>query len=252
MVVAYIPVYLLWEVSVERTSTIMVAFACVLASPAAWAQAPIDNIGAGGQLVVGVERVAGAVFQSESTHTPGNGTDIPSHGSTDKYTTIGLLAVNAPTPSSTPRVAVDYFVTNGLSLGAGLMYWSNAPSHEINGQTTSDPTTHEFLIQPRIGYALVLDDTFAIWPRAGFQYAHASVGSYSASRGDVTVDAMLGISPIKHVVFLVGPMLDVGVTGSQDYRVGTGGGAGAVTSTGSSDVKLTSFGLTAGLAAYFP
>lgn len=203
----------------------------------------IDNIGVGGQLVLGVERMTGVFFQSEKASV----TDPITNTSTDvtqKNTTFGLLGMQGATPSTVPRVAADYFVIDSVSLGGSIMYWSNAPSMDPSPPGASYDSTKMFLFNPRVGYAYVIDDTFAIWPRAGLMYAHSSTGDNSSSRTDLTLDAMLGISPVKHVVFLVGPMVDIGVGGSEDQTVGG--------TTQSTSVKLTTFGLTAGMAAYLP
>lgn len=203
----------------------------------------VDNIGIGGQLVLGVERITGIFMQSDKGSAPdGTGGTVDA---SRKDTTLGLLGMQGVTPSSVPRVAFDYFVIDSFSVGGSLMYWSDAPSTDVNGTSTDGTASHAFMLNPRVGYAYVIDDTFAIWPRGGLMYAHSSAGDNSSSRIDLTLDAMLGISPVKHVVFLVGPLVDIGVGGSEDVPDGTGG-------TMSNDVKLTTFGLSAGLAAYMP
>ncbi len=203
----------------------------------------IDNIGVGGQLVLGVERITGVFFQTEKASVDVGGT---TQDASQKHTTFGLLGMQGVTPSTVPRVAADYFIVDSVSLGGSIMYWSDAPSTDIGGTTTDGDATKAFMFNPRVGYAYVIDKTFSIWPRAGLMYSHSSTGDNSSSRIDLTLDAMLGISPVKHVVFLMGPLLDLGVGGSEDQT-------DPVTSTTqSTDVKLTTFGLTAGLGVYLP
>lgn len=199
----------------------------------------VDNIGVEGQFVLGVERITGLFWQRDTASV--NDQDV-----TQKHFTLGLLGMSGVTPSSVPRVAGDFFVIDSLSVGGSVAYFSDAPSRdpELPGGASPD-STNGFLLNPRVGYAYVLDETFAIWPRLGFMYAHSSTGDASSSRTNLTIDAMLTISPVEHVIFSVGPMLDLGLGGSADQS----NGAGETTSV---DTKLTSYGLTAGLGTYFP
>lgn len=200
----------------------------------------IDNIGNQGQFTIAVERVTGIFF------------DRPKTGDADaaKVTHLALLGNGGLTPSDMPRAGFDYFVIDGLSVGGSISYMSDA--------VKDGPTQKLFLFNPRVGYAYAFDDTFSIWPRAGFTYAHesSSVSGKDAAGNPVSstqstnltqlnVEAMLGISPIKHVAFLVGPYLDYGLGGSMSQPDPVTGNDSSV------DQKLTSFGLSAAILAYF-
>lgn len=200
----------------------------------------VDNIGNAGQFTIAAERITGLFFDRES---------VP--GSTLKTTHLVLLGNDSgQSVSATPRAAFDYFVIDGLSVGGSIAYMSHAPS--------GGPSLKTFLFSPRVGYAYAFDDTFSIWPRVAFIYSHQSFslqqptatgGTTSTSASShftqLSLEAMFGISPMKHVVFLAGPLVDIGLGGSQSAT-------DPITNTeASSSHKLTSFGLSAGLLAYY-
>ena len=205
----------------------------------------IDNIGNAGQFTVAVERITGLYFDRE-TRKPSGGSST-----TQKTTHLALLGNTGGSPSATPRAAFDYFIIDGLSLGGSISYMSNAPS--------GGGSQKLFMLSPRVGYAYAFDDTFSIWPRLAFTYAHLSQaqsvpttsgGTASATAStnltQLNLEAMLGISPFKHVAFLVGPYLDLGLGGSTSVPSYAGSSSNTKT-----DEKLTSFGLTAAILAYY-
>lgn len=248
------------EGNMKRALGTLVGTGILLASTAAFAQqyggtystgnyAPavpsypsgIDNIGNAGQFTIAVERITGLYFNRETTKAG----DLPEQ--TTKTTHLALLGNGSSTPSDMPRAAFDYFVIDGLSLGGAVTYMSDA--------ITDGPTQKLFLISPRVGYAYAFDDTFSVWPRAAFTYAHASQAQSvpNASGGtdqvtasinatQLTLEGMVGISPIKHVAFLAGPYVDLGLGGSVSVDV---------PNYPDTKDKLTSFGLTAAILAYF-
>ncbi len=200
----------------------------------------VDNIGNAGQFTIAVERMTGLFFDRES---------VPN--STLKTTHLALLGNDSGgSISATPRAAFDYFVIDGLSLGGSIAYMSHAPS--------GGPSLKTFLFSPRVGYAYAFDNTFSIWPRVAFTYSHQSfsvqapnsIGQMTLTNASghftqLSLEAMLGISPMKNVAFLAGPLIDIGLGGSRSYT-------DPVTNTeASSSDKLTSFGLSAGLLVYY-
>jgi hypothetical protein len=103
---------------------------------------------------------------------------------------------------SWPRLALDYFVAQGISLGAAASFFRGS-----EGQASLTI----FELAPRIGYSTRLGPWLYVWPRLGFTYFHATTQSFSA----VTVEAPLVFTPwSKPVALTVGPSLDFGVAGS--------------------------------------
>ncbi len=205
----------------------------------------IDNIGNAGQFTVAVERITGLYSDHESFKPSGS-----SKSQTAKTLHLALLGNDDGSPSVTPRAAFDYFVIDGLSLGGSISYMSHAPSGGASQKL--------FMISPRVGYAYAFDSTFSLWGRGAFDYSHLSysvpainasgsstTASASTNFTQVTLEAMLGISPMKHVAFLAGPYVDIGVGGSRSMK-------DPVTNKDvSASDKLTSYGLTAAILAYY-
>jgi hypothetical protein len=205
--------------------------------------AAVDNIGNQGQFVIGAERMMGLYFDQFKQSQGGA-------ERTDKATRIGLLGNTDGSVSSSPRLGFDYLVTDGVSVGGSLFYAHTSTSADVNGTNADGPSIDTFFFNPRVGYAYAIDETFAIWPRAGFAYIHQTTsppsggGDTTRSGTQLTLEGNLVVSPIEHVALTGGPFLDLGLGGSQSLK--SEGGAES-----SNDAKLTSFGLQFGLAAYF-
>ncbi|HEY6556397.1 MAG TPA: hypothetical protein VI072_03960 [Polyangiaceae bacterium] len=216
----------------------------LLANPAAAQE--IENIGNQGQFVIGAERITGLFFDKIKVTPDGADDD-----QTTSVTRIALLGSDGSgSPSSIPRLGFDYLVTDGLSVGGSLFVLRGSAEFD-NGQDSTDQGSQTAIyINPRVGYAYAFDDTFAIWPRGGIAFT-----SFSGDNGDVndsetsgnslqlTVEGNLVISPFEHFAFLVGPFLDLGLSGSSETE-----SDGA---TAEEDQKFTSYGITAGIAGYF-
>ena len=132
---------------------------------------------------------------------------------------INRVAVTAPalfTTYSAPRLALDFFVAEGLSVGLAMSYFhsSNQPESDLSGNYNG------ILAAPRVGYAHAFDSVVALWPRVGFTYEHiwaAADSSRSGSTVDqlaLTLECPLVITPLPHLAVLVAPTLDLGLTGS--------------------------------------
>lgn len=68
---------------------------------------------------------------------------------------VNLVFANVQNPAQFPRIAADYFVIDGLSLGgsAGISYLGNPSDFGFWG------------IMPRVGYAFGLSSAIDFWPR---------------------------------------------------------------------------------------
>jgi hypothetical protein len=184
-----------------------------------------------GTFALGAERLTGMFHADDKT---GN---TPSRGST----TIALLGNggNVGVASNAflfPRVGLDGFIIDGLSLGGNLIVWHTSYD---GGSATS------FIIEPRIGFAFMFGRVVGIWPRGGFGYWNYSQspdqgpGGVDAHCFAFTVDVPLIIRPVRPFAITVGPILDVGFAGKQTPNGGP-----------SQDVSFTQFGLSAGMVAF--
>jgi hypothetical protein len=206
----------------------------------------VDNIGEEMQFVFGVDRVMG-VSWDRLTITPDSGGDI-----IQKATTVALFG-NGGQGTNLPRLALDYFVIEGVSLGGSFVYINQSTEIETDAGSADGPTESTLLIHPRVGYAYAFDETFAIWPRLGITWFSSDTETPDPTGGpttttttsglDLTGEIMLGISPIENFAFLVGPYLDLGLSGTQETDDGT--------NTTEQDATLTGFGLAVSVLGYY-
>ncbi|HEX3596500.1 MAG TPA: hypothetical protein VHU80_15425 [Polyangiaceae bacterium] len=183
-----------------------------------------------GTFALGAERITGVFHADEKVDGLGsNGT-----------TAIALFGNSVDSPLAGawqfPRLAFDYFVTNGLSLGGSFVVLSRSPE----GSTQTD-----ILVAPRIGFGYMFTRVVGIWPRGGISYWHAS---RSADNTDTSVDAHsfafdvdvpLLIAPTRSFAIEIGPLLDVGFAGRASAAF-VGGGVAR-------DTSFVQFGLSAGI-----
>ncbi len=211
----------------------------------------LDNIGEEAQLTFGVDRVMG-ISMDQATLSPDQGGDI-------KYKATNVALFGNPGgggdggPSlMIPRLALDYFVIESVSIGGSLLYFSQSTELENDAGSTDGPKTTTFAIAPRVGYAMAFDETFSIWPRAGITYFNSKTESDSGTGTDtdtfsgmaLTVEAMVGISPIENFAILVGPYVDYGLSGTVKNEPPTGPST-------ETDAKLTSYGLSVSILGYY-
>jgi hypothetical protein len=231
-----------------------------------------DNLGQEGQIVFGVDRVMGVAWDSIKVDTSqGN----VSSDATYKATNVALFGMgNAPNVAAVagggssfggsyglmPRLALDFFPIESLSLGGSFMFLSQSTTADINNGTTSTsqdgPTTTTILFHPRIGYNYAFDETFSIWPRAGITYVHTNTtvkGTGGAPDQDFTwggldgtLEVLLGISPFSNFALLLGPFVDFPFSGTATVPSATN-----PNQSQDFDAKVTSFGLTTSVVAYY-
>jgi hypothetical protein len=123
-----------------------------------------------------------------------------------------------------PRLAVDASVGPGVTLGGSLVYdagWGETESKmTVGGTSITDkeelPEVSWFLLHPRVGY--VVNDAFALWPRAGITYSQLQFTQESEeivngvmttvtregtiSMTDFTVEFLLAASPVPGAAFV--------------------------------------------------
>jgi hypothetical protein len=187
-----------------------------------------------GHSVLVVDHIFGLVYSRESKDDKGWLASVGSSNLTDKVAGRRL---------SIPRLGFHQFIGNsGISLGFGVGYL-----------TIHDTTMMTFA--PRAGYAVALSPSTALWVRLG-----PTFGKMSENRTDTTATALGGefqlvVTPTPHFGVTIGPMAEVGVSGSSK-RTSTEDSLvypGSQTSITSSSVESvpTIFGLTLGILADF-
>lgn len=223
----------------------------VLASPRAEAQEP-DQFARANQFALSVERAFGFVHTIDTAEPSADTTD------TDTITNVNLLTNPMGgffSGYTVVRIGFDFFVIDGLSIGAALGYFTASTSSETEFMGMTDesdgPTYSGFLVAPRIGYAYMFNPTVGIWPRGGITYAHRSISDpdsddeSSTNRLAVTLELPLVISPVPHVGFLLGPTFDIGISGSNNNE-----NTAPIPDT-EVDAKTTDIGVQAGVVVYF-
>jgi hypothetical protein len=230
----------------------LVLSAVVLAAPAAYAQ----DFGKEGQIAVGAERLFGVVHTSV-TEEEGDVSVTFSH------TNISLLISRSnssgggafPLGYSFPRIAGDYFVIDGLSVGGSLGVYTHSGNLETEGDGVSveadTGSITGFLFEPRVGYAFMFSDMIGIWPRGGITFLsesseNADNDERSSSSLALTLECPLVINPVPHVVFGIGPTFDLGLTGSNEVNPSE-----PMAPTSETDLTMHDIGLQASLTAYF-
>jgi hypothetical protein len=194
---------------------------------------PIENIGKTGQFIFGVERITGLFIDSQSLSYKDPTTRAQTKY-TYKSTSFGLLGVDSRSPSALPRLALDYVVYQGFTVGGSVMLSTRGMSLSGSGQKPAAPPSANddgmtLFGGVRGGYAYAFDSTFAIWPRLGLSYSYMtsrselvdpqsgkSSGSFEVRTGlsALNLEVLLAVSPIQHIVVLAGPYLDVGLGGN--------------------------------------
>jgi hypothetical protein len=222
--------------------------ALLLVTPAAWAQ----EFAKQGQLAVSAERLFGVVLSSESSDQDGVTT-------TEKWTTFHLLGNPTSAVTTTyswPRLAVDYFLIDGFTLGGSVAYITASQSltqEEGNETREQDAgTVSGFLLSPRAGYVFMFHDVLGIWPRLGITYLSLTAEDEDGEvvdefdRQALLIEALFVAAPFENLAFTLGPTLDIGLSGSRevpDFDTGQG--------TVKEDIKATDIGVHAGLVGYF-
>jgi hypothetical protein len=216
------------------------------------------NFGKSGQFAISGDRLFGLSWESESTNLNGNKI-------TQSFTTFSLFREPATLAASgnsimesynIPRLSLDYFVISGLSVGGSFGYFSvGTHIKNVSAGHTAEQDTGSFggfLFAPRIGYAFMFTDMLGVWPRSGITYVTGKekndigLETSSVNRLAFSLDAPLVISPFPHMGFVVGPALDVGVSGSSKIPNST-----ATEGPTSVDVSSLNIALNAGLFVYF-
>jgi hypothetical protein len=233
--------------------------------PSPYAAPQTAAFGVAGQFILSADRLFGLSFWSWKTDRD-NGVTATLSG-----TSINLLSGSdmnidrdgfaIPSPYSTARLGFDYVVASNITLGGSLGFVSRSGTDEVdnNGETNSNdlPSIIEFIVNPRFGYALVINPTVALWFRGGITYfsEHAELketrgtatftSSLSLNGFALSLDPQLVITPVPHFGLTLGPVADIPLSGTTKTEV-----SGAATGSQEHTSKITNFGLTFGLLGY--
>jgi hypothetical protein len=229
------------------------------AQPAA--PTPPETFGQARQLALSADRLFGfAITKDKETVTdPVSGQE---QTTTTTYTGFSILGrgLGIDPLYNTPRLGVDYFVIDGLSLGGSITYMTTSTKDESPVRTRDGPTYSAFVFAPRVGYALMFNDFVGIWPRAGITYYNAKIETESTNTVNgvtttstttnkldgiaLTAEVPLILSPAPHVALTLGPTLDFPLSGTTKHTNSAG-------VSESHDETLMEFGFQAGLLAWF-
>lgn len=167
-------------------------------------------------------------------------------------------------PHTVPRVAFDFTVIRGLTVGGAIVValglGGSTENKQGNVTTSTDaPTTTVFGFVPRVGYIIPIGDLLAFWPRGGFSFYSVSTKSEQGLGGAVQtvtrtnslfsldLDPQFVIVPTEHLFFSAGPLVTIPLTGNRSVETV----AGPTTTTVENDLSLFHIGLTAGLGGWF-
>jgi hypothetical protein len=252
---------------------ILLGLALAFAAIPAHAQGRVDNIGNGGGVVISGERLAGvyhttntATFKQENL----GGTSTTSESETEsRTTTVALFGHDPGSPTEIPRLALDYFVVGGFSVGGSFSFMRNATEIDrkqttsVGGSSQSSTrndgriTQQAFVFHPRLGYALAFNEYVGIWPRAGFSYTHIErrdaafptdpdvEQKTTITLTNLTLEGLLFVSPFSNFALVGGPFADIGLGGSTEIETNQG------FQVPDGENKVSALGFIVGVAGYF-
>jgi hypothetical protein len=209
-----------------------------------------------GTFIVSAERLFGLSINRTTTAT--NNGDV----SVD-HTGFGLLLSSPTTVHMLPRMALDFTIIDGLTLGSGLGFFVGDRETITNNDSTvvsaQGPTTTAMVLAPRVGYALHVSSIVSFWIRAGITYyrTNSENDRTTGNLTTVTSDRTSGIAfdieptflfqPFEHLGFTAGIVADLPLTGDHTTEVR----AGNVTTSRSINQTVRNVGVVASMLALF-
>lgn len=189
---------------------VAVTLGFITAAPMASAQA----------LRVGIERAFGFAYASNTAATTSTvGTVMVTREVNSSNVTLNLFGAGFSSGvvgesilaggTQPPRLAVDYELTNRLTIGAAAYFtWG---SYAVEGSTTKTTQTG-FGIAPRVGYAFAMGDRFSFWPRAGVSFGYVSASQSSASALGTASTSYLSLTLNVEPTLVYMPATHFGIT----------------------------------------
>lgn len=182
-----------------------------------------------------LERFAGLALGTVSAE--GGGDDL----------TVTTVTLGGPvaSPLALPRLALDFHTGGGLTLGAGLSFFS--ASMEVDDAETG---FSGFLIEPRIGYRFAASARFDLIPRLSLAFARGSAEAKSNGDTDEVSGTMTIISGGLTTAYRLTESFNL-LTGLSYDRVVAASGEPAGQSSEECDCSAGSLNLWIGLGGYF-
>jgi len=164
-------------------------------------------------------------------------------------------------PFASPALGFDYFVSDGVSLGASLSV--SGSTEEYQGFKSKFSA---YAVQVRGGYAHMFSPLFGVWLQAGATIASATAqtevaifdaaavppapqtavvtGRVAYSFQDLSIAAPLLFTPTDFFAITLGPVADVGLAGTRTIFVADG-------TQQTADATMTNFGAALGVCVSF-
>lgn len=180
----------------------IVSLATLLAAMTSGHEVHAQALGQPWDVTVGVERVFGFYsidIEREISDVQTQELNASSSGFAYQPS-VGLFDV--------PRVGIDVFVTQRLSVGGSIGFYSNDPDESDD---ESDDTSG-FLFAPRVGYVIPFNFRWGFWPRGGFSYVSLD-SQQNVKLTALTLEGQFYFMPSPFVGITGGLLLDLGLTG---------------------------------------
>lgn len=161
--------------------------------PDAFAQ----QLGRPRDVVISAERLFGIYGVSRNYEGVDNDLDP------DDFSAGFLMQGAHLSPVTVPRVAIDVFIIERLSLGGSLGLYSN----DINNGTGA-------VFSPRVGYSFAFNQNFGFWPKAGFTYY--SLNNPDRHHFSLSLEGAFVFMPNPAVGFTATPFFDLGLSGEDE------------------------------------
>jgi hypothetical protein len=175
------------------------------------------------QLVISAENLFGWTTQRVGLSPPGGDVSVTSSHVGFLFTGSREQDVGLASPVGT-QIGGHYFVMPSLSIGGTIGFDTRGASTTTpvaNGTLTQDQADETtFVLLPKVGYTLALNDVIGFWFRGGIGIAHVSssgVGNgpdLSDTFWLFSLDALFTVTPVQHFGFYVGPETNLSFTGS--------------------------------------
>jgi hypothetical protein len=193
---------------------IVVGILALDARAQAQGEPPEAGFGDKGHFALGAERLFGYVHGSQEEKTTIGTTSTTTTRTLNSISVLGSPIHNVASIFSFPRVGFDAFIASSVSLGGSLTYFHLSQSGNGDSITASG-----FLIAPRIGFAARLGQSVWLWPRVGVSYVSLTIDGGGGTSQDsnlfaATVEAPLALALAPRAILLVGPTLDLSLSGS--------------------------------------
>jgi hypothetical protein len=196
-----------------------------------------------------LERAFGVTAYSQTAEA--DGLEVETSGED-----VSFLGAGTTNTHSLPRLAVDFILGSGVTLGGTLAIGTSTARQKIELTDYAGSETDELgedswvLFTPRVGYLAWTSPHFALWPRAGLTFISVEhtpddeeESSMNANLSMLNAELQLVASPAEHFAFTIGVAGDIGLGGTSEIEDEYG-------DTTSVDMTSSGFGVVFGLMGY--